>query len=106
MACKKDRTCTCTHTKTGTSTTQGKVEQVFLGFPFTLADTSFTNPVNEIQIYDKKIIKVTKQTAKKNCVSYSQPYTETTLTSVPAASFNLSVIVTNKGEEKYDCTLK
>jgi hypothetical protein len=49
---------------------------------------------------------VTKRTAKNNCISYTEPYSETVLTSVPASSFNLSVIITNKGEKKYTCELK
>jgi hypothetical protein len=106
MACKKDRTCHCTMTKTGTSTTHGSANEVLLGFPVSLADTSFTTPVNDIQVYDRKINKATKSTAANNCVSYSEPYKETTLTSVPASSFNLSVEVTNEGTVSYDCKLK
>ena len=106
FACKKDRTCTCTITKTGTSTTTGKADlELFPGFPTTLADTSFVTNINEAQTIDKKIEKVTKRTAKNNCISYTEPYNETTLTSVPASSFNLSVIVTDKGEKRYDCKL-
>ena len=106
FACKKDRTCTCTITKTGTSTTTGKADLVlFPGFPTNLADTSFVTNVNEVQTVDKKIENVNKRTAKNNCISYSEPYNETTLTSVPASSFNLSVIVTNKGDKHYDCKL-
>ncbi len=107
FSCKKDRTCTCTITKTGTSTTTGKADlELFPGFPTTLADTSFVTSVNETQIIDKKIEMVSKRTAKNNCLSYTEPYNETTLTSVPASSFNLSVIVTNKGDKHYDCKLK
>lgn len=107
FACKKDRTCTCTITKTGTSTTTGKADLIlFPGFPTPLADTSFVTNINETQVVDKKIEKVTKQTAKNNCISYSEPYNETTLTSVPSASFNLSIIVTNSGTKDYDCKLK
>jgi hypothetical protein len=107
ISCKKDRTCSCTITKTGTSTTTGKADLVIIaGFPMNLADTSFVTPVNEVQIIDKKIEKVTKRSAKNNCVSYTEPYNETTLTSVPASSFNLSVVVTNKGDRHYSCELK
>lgn len=107
FSCKKDRTCTCTITKTGASTTTGKAELVlFPGFPTPLADTSFVTTVNETQAVDKKIEKVTKRTAQSNCVSYSEPYNETTLTSVPSASFNLSITVTNTGTKHYDCKLK
>ncbi|MBA3679843.1 MAG: hypothetical protein H0W73_01445 [Bacteroidetes bacterium] len=106
FACKKDRTCTCTVKKTGTSTTTGKAELIlFPGFPTTLADTSFVTDVNDVQTVDRKLEKVTKRTAKNNCISYSEPYSETTLTSVPASSFNLSVVVTDKGTKHYDCKL-
>ena len=106
VSCKKDRTCSCTVTKTGTTTTDGKVSENLIGFPITLADTSFSQPFNDVQIYDKKITNVTKSTAKSNCVSYSQPYSETVLTSVPASSFSIVMTVTNRGTEKYDCNLK
>jgi len=105
-ACKKDRTCSCTVTRAGSSTTQGKVVQEIFGFPITLADTSFTQGANSSQVVDKKMTKVTKKTGENNCVSYSQPYNEVTLTSVPASSFNMVITVTDKGEETYDCKLK
>ncbi|MEO6303303.1 MAG: hypothetical protein ABIP51_09020 [Bacteroidia bacterium] len=106
-ACKKDRICSCTVTKTGTSTTTGKAEIVlFPGFPTPLADTSFVTNINETQSVDKKLEKVTKRAGKNNCISYSEPYNETTLTSVPASSFNLSVSVTDKGDKHYKCELK
>ena len=106
-ACKKDRTCSCTITKTGTSTTTGKVD-LTLGFfgSLPLADTSFVTLVNDVQLADKKLEKITKRQAKNNCISYTEPYNETVLTSVPASSFNLSVIVTNKGDKHYSCELK
>jgi hypothetical protein len=67
FACKKDRTCTCTVTKTGTSTTTGKASlELFPGFPTPLADTSFVTNVNDVQIIDKKLEKVTKQAGKNN----------------------------------------
>jgi hypothetical protein len=106
LACKKNRTCHCTMTKTGTSTTHGSADEVLFGFPVTLADTSFSTPINDIQVYDRTINKSTKSAAKNNCISYSEPYKETTLTSVPASSFNLSVEVTNEGTVTYDCKLK
>ncbi len=107
VACKKDRTCSCTYTKTGTSTTTAKADIILIpGFPTPLADTSFVTPVNEVQNTDKKIEKVNKRDAKSNCISYSEPYTETTLTSVPSASFNLSIIITNTGTKRYSCKLK
>jgi hypothetical protein len=107
FSCKKDRTCSCTVTKTGTSTTTGKADLVIIpGFPMPLADTSFVTNINDVQSVDKKIEKVTKRRAKNNCISYSEPYNETILTSVPASSFNLSVSVTNKGDKHYVCELK
>jgi hypothetical protein len=106
FACKKDRTCECTVTKKGTSTTQGKADMVFSGFPLPLADTSFETSVNEIQVYEINYQKVTKRAAKTNCIKYTEPYNEKTVTSVPASSFNLSVVVTDKGDRTYDCKLK
>ena len=106
FACKKDRTCECTVTKTGTSKTNGKVEQNLFGFPVALADTTFETKVNEIRSYDITMDKVTKKTAKNNCFSYSEPYSEKTITSVPASSFNLSVVVTDEGVKDYNCKLK
>lgn len=106
VACKKDRTCSCTVYRTGTTTTEGKVSQELFGIPFDLADTSFTQPINDVRIYDKKMTKITKADAKGNCINYSQPFFEKNLTSVPAASFNLVVTVTNSGDEKYECKLK
>jgi hypothetical protein len=94
-------------TKTGTSTTTGKADlALFPGVNIPLADTSFTNNIFEIQFVDKKIEKVTKRRAKNNCVSYTEPYSETVLTSVPASSFNLSVVIVDKGEKRYKCELK
>jgi hypothetical protein len=106
-ACKKDRVCSCIVTKTGTSTTTGKADLVlFPGFPANLADTSFSTNVIESQNIDIKLEKVTRRAAKNNCINYTEPYNETVLTSVPASSFNLSVIVTNKGDKRYNCELK
>lgn len=107
VACKKDRVCSCTITKTGTSTTTGKAElSLFPGVGIPLADTSFSQNAFDIQFVDKKIEHVTKRRAKNNCVSYTEPYNETVLTSVPASSFNLSVVVNNKGDKHYKCELK
>jgi hypothetical protein len=106
LACKKDRTCACTETKTGTSKTKGSVSQVFFGQPISLADTTFTNSVNESRSYDRKYLETTKRKAKSSCVSYSEPYKVRTLTAVPASSFQLSVEVIDEGEVKYDCKLK
>jgi hypothetical protein len=107
FACKKDRTCTCTITNKGTSTTTGKVSiELIPGLSAPLADTSFTSPVYTRHVIDKKIIKSSKRVAKANCASYTEPYVETIPTSVPASSFNLSIIVTNEGVREYDCELK
>jgi hypothetical protein len=106
--CKKeDRTCSCTVTRKGTSTTTAKVEQVIFGFPLTLADTSFEKSITDVQAVDKVMEDVTKKTAKGNCYNFSQPYNETVITAVPAASFEMQVSVTNKGIETYSsCKLK
>jgi hypothetical protein len=110
IACsKKDRTCECTVTKTGTSTTTGKVSAAILpGFPSVdLADTSFVSQVNEISTSEATVMqKVTKKTAKNNCFSYNEPYHDKTVTSVPASSFNLSVVVDDVGTKQHDCKLK
>lgn len=106
-SCKKDRTCSCTITKTGTSTTQGKAYvSVIPGFPLTLADTSFVTPIYDVQTIDKKLEKLTKTRAKNNCISYTEPYKETVLTSIPVSSVNLSLVLTNEGEKHYECKLK
>ena len=80
--------------------------ELFPGFATPLADTSFTSPIGEVQKIDKKMTKVSKRRAKNNCVSYSEPFRETIPTSVPASSFNLSVIVVSEGERTYKCELK
>ena len=106
FACKKDRTCSCTVTKTGTSKTTGKVSQVLFGFPVDLADTTFTQPLNEITTQETQLRKVTKKTAKNNCYSYSEPYKVKMPIAVPASSFNLVVEVTEEGTIDYSCKLK
>jgi len=106
FSCKKDRTCSCTVTKTGTSTTNGHFEvTVIPGFPVT-QDSSFVSQINDVQSVDKKLEKVTKQTAKNNCVSYTEPYNETTLTSVPGTTVSISITVTDVGNKRYSCKLK
>jgi hypothetical protein len=106
-ACKKDRTCECSETRTGTSLTTGKASLViFPGFAQDLADTTFSTPLSDYRTYERKYIKTTKRAAKKDCISYSEPFLEKTTTSVPSASFQLSVIVTNSGTATYDCQLK
>ncbi len=106
-ACKKDRVCSCTVIKTGTSTTKAKGSLVlFAGFSTNIADTTITTNVTEVQVIEKEMKEVSKKTAKNNCISYTEPYSETIPTSVPSTSFNLSIVVENKGEKKYDCELK
>ncbi len=106
-ACKKDRTCECTETRTGTSSTTGAVKVIIIpGFEQNLVDTTFTNPLNETRTYERKYVKTTKQKAKQNCLSYSEPFLEKTITAVPSTSFNFNVIVTNSGTANYDCKLK
>lgn len=107
LSCKKDRVCSCKVEKTGTSTTLGKADlALFPGVNIPLADTSFTRNVFEIQFIDKKIENVRKKVAKNNCISYTEPYNESVVTSVPASSFNLSVVVIDKGERHFKCELK
>lgn len=107
VACKKDRTCSCTETKTGTSKTTGKASiELFPGLPQDLADTTFSSPLNETRSYDRVYKDAQKKAAKNNCLSYSEPFKETVVTSVPASSFQLSVIVVNEGTVSYDCKLK
>ncbi len=105
LSCKKDRTCSCAETKTGTSKTIGKAE-INLGFPIPLADTTFSNPLNEYRTYDRVYKDTRKGAAKNNCLSYSEPFKETVITSVPASSFQLSVVVEKEGTAVYDCKLK
>lgn len=102
IACKKDRTCSCTITKTGNSSTQASAD--IFGLP--LADTSFITPVYETLPADIKYKKVTKRQAKANCISYEEPYSDNTLTSVPASSINLNIRISSTGTRKYDCKLK
>lgn len=106
-ACKKDRVCSCTITKTGTSTTHGSVGIAIIpGFATSVVDTSFSTNVFEIQMVDKKLEKVSKRQAKSNCISYTEPYSESIPTTIPTSTFNLSVVVINKGEKHYACDLK
>lgn len=105
-ACKKERTCSCTVTKTGTATTTGKVSQELFGFPIDLADTTFSRNILDVQVFDRKIEKATKSTAKQNCISYTEPFDEKTMVAVPASSFNLSVEVREYGTKEVDCKLK
>ncbi len=106
-ACKKDRTCECSETRTGTSLTTGKASIViFPGFSQDLADTTFSTALSDYRTYERKYIKTTRRAAKKDCISYSEPFLEKTATTVPSPSFQLSVIVTNSGTATYDCKLK
>lgn len=106
VACKKDRTCSCTVTKTADSKTSGKVSMALGGFPVPLADTTFSQPLTEITTVDRELKKVSKGTAKQNCFSYTEPYTDKTMIAVPASSFNLVVEVTETGTKDYSCKLK
>lgn len=107
LACtKKDRTCSCTETKSGTSTTHAAITQELFGVPFTLADTSFSNPVYDVRVYDRKMDKVTKSEGRSNCIDYTEPYYEKTTTSVPSSTFNMVIEVINSGDVKYDCKLR
>ena len=103
---KKDRTCSCTETKSGTSTTTAKVTQELFGIPIDLADTSFTNSIYEVRVFDRKMEDVSKSSANSNCINYSEPYYEKTATSVPSTSFAMTIEVVESGDKKYDCKLK
>jgi hypothetical protein len=56
VSCKKDRTCTCTTTTTSTSSTSGSFSSSYSG-PFNSTENKTT------------LTKVSKKTAKANCVS-------------------------------------
>jgi len=107
-SCKKDRTCTCTVTKNGTSTTTAQITASITipGLPLPLPglgiDTTFSSPVSESQVVDRKMTKLSKRAASQNCISYSEPYSETTYNIVP--SFTLTS--TNAGTKEYKCELK
>ncbi|MGZ3900165.1 MAG: hypothetical protein ACXVNM_04845 [Bacteroidia bacterium] len=108
VACKKDRTCTCTVSKNGTSTTTALITASITipGVPIPLPpitfDTTSTIPVSESQTFDRKMKDVKKKEANYNCVSYTEPYTETTYNIVP--SFSLTTI--SQGTREYKCSLK
>jgi hypothetical protein len=103
ISCKKDRTCSCTVTKVGTSTTTAALTySVPIIGNVPIIDTSFTTPVNEIQIYDKTIMDVNKRTAKQNCVSYKEPYNENIINAAPP----LQLTTTSIGDRTYKCELK
>lgn len=108
VACKKDRTCTCTITKNGTSTTTAVITASISvpGLPIPIPpitfDTTFSTPVSESQNADRKMKDVRKKAAQQNCISYSEPYTETTYNIVP----NFSLTTTNTGTKDYNCKLK
>ena len=102
-SCKKDRTCSCTVTKTGTTTTTAVLSfSVPLVGNVPLIDTSFTTPVSEVQSYDKTINKVSKRTAKQNCLSYTEPYNDNIINAAPP----LLLTTNSKGEKVYSCELK
>lgn len=102
-SCKKDRVCSCTLTKTGTTTTTAALTySVPIVGNIPIIDTSFTSPTSEVQSYEKTIMDVNKRTAKQNCVSYKEPYSETITNSAPP----LLLTTTMKGEANYTCKLK
>lgn len=108
ISCKKDRTCNCTVTKNGTSTTTAVITAsvTLPGLPIPIPpigfDTTFTTPVNESQSVDRKMKEVKKRDAKQNCISYTEPYDETTYNVVP----NFSLTTRNSGTREYKCELK
>lgn len=102
-SCKKDRVCSCTLTKTGTTTTTAALTfSVPIVGNVPIVDTSFVTPVSEVQIYDKTIMDVNKRTAKQNCVSYKEPYSETITNSAPPIQLTTKSV----GENVYKCELK
>lgn len=102
ISCKKDRVCSCTLTKTGTTTTTAALTfSVPIVGNVPIIDTSFVTPVSEVQTYDKTIMDVNKRTAKQNCVSYKEPYSETITNSAPP----LQLTTKSVGENVYDCKL-
>lgn len=102
ISCKKDRVCSCTLTKKGTTTTTAALTfSVPILGNVPIVDTSFVTPVSEVQIYDKTLIDVNKRTAKQNCVSYKEPYSETITNSAPP----LLLTTKSVGENSYDCKL-
>jgi hypothetical protein len=107
-ACKKDRTCSCTLTKTGTSTTTASISLsvTIPGVPIPLPpiayDTTEVTAVGETQSIDRKMKEVSKKQGDYNCVSYSEPYTETTHNVVT----NFTLTTTETGTKDYSCKLK
>ncbi len=103
ISCKKDRVCSCTLTKTGTTTTTAALTfSVPIVGNVPIIDTSFVTPVSEVQTYDKTIMDVNKRTAKQNCVSYKEPYSETITNSAPP----LLLTTKSVGDNVYKCELK
>jgi len=102
FACKKDRTCSCTVTDSGKSTTTAQFVANIGPIPVVLFDTSFTTSFSETDSRDIVYKKIKKGDAKKNCISYSEPYKENTYNSVP----NFSLVTTREGTRTYDCKLK
>jgi len=102
LACKKDRTCSCSLTTKGTATTTAAItfSTPFGNLP--LVDTSFTTPVYEKYSYDKTIKKATRNTAKKNCINYEEPYREVILNDAPP----LQIVNVAEGVRTYECKLK
>jgi hypothetical protein len=103
ISCKKDRVCSCTLTKHGTTTTTAALTfSVPIVGNVPLIDTSFTTPITEVQTYDRTLMDVNKRTAKQNCVSYKEPYSETITNSAPP----LLLTTKSQGENVYKCELK
>jgi hypothetical protein len=105
LACKKeeDRTCQCTVTKSGTSTTTAKLSfSVAIIGEIPILDTSFVTQVSQVNNVDVTLTKVTKKQAQYNCISYKEPYNETTMNTAPP----LTLTTTDAGTRTYDCKLK
>ena len=102
-SCTKDRVCTCEVTKTGTATTTAAITfSVPLLGNVPLVDTSFTTPVYESQSVERTLIKVTRRAAKNNCISYTEPYNDNVINTVP----NFQLTSNSKGILTYECSLE
>ncbi len=102
LACRKDRTCSCEETKIGvTKTTAALTFSTPLG-NVPIVDTTVSAPVNDFFKYEKKIKKSSRSAAKKNCVSYEQPYKEKVVNDVSP----LLLVTEQEGTLKVNCSLK
>ncbi len=103
VSCTKDRVCSCEVTKTGTATTTAAITfSVPLLGNVPLVDTSFTTPVYESQSVERTLIKVTRRAAKNNCISYTEPYNDNVINTVP----NFQLTSNSKGILTYECSLE